>query len=206
MARKSLEERIREMRERWAKAKERQEGAKAKRKSLRPRKRREPDPGKHSESDDISRGCFTIYFIQVGEDGPIKIGRTTQSPLQRMDTLQTGIPIPLRLLAIISHVGASAEMMLHRRFYHLHVQGEWFRPDEELLTYIRENALPWNLRRDQVPKWWWGRWDLRNKEMVEDSLRFPELFQKDSLGIWETYDAYLEWRRERLSQIAHSEN
>jgi hypothetical protein len=200
MKRKNIEERIRLIRERWAKAEKRKEEAKVKPKR---RKRRGPAPNKRLTIDDIYPGLFTIYFIQVGEDGPIKIGRTTKSPLGRMDSLQTGIPIPLWLLAIISHVDGSAETMLHRRFSHLHIQGEWFKPEEELLTYIRENTLPWNLKRDQVPGWWWGYDDLRNKELVEDSLKYPELFQNDSLGIWETYEEYLAWRESRLKESAN---
>ena len=138
---------------------------------------------------------WTVYFIQAGDDGPIKIGRTQGSPLGRMEALQAGIPVDLRILAIISHVRSSHETDLHRRFAHLHIRGEWFRPEPDLLTYIRENAIPWTLRKDQIPGWWWTGYDKRNREMIEDSMRFPERFQDDELGGFPTYEDYLRWRQ-----------
>lgn len=55
-------------------------------------------------------GSF-IYFIQEGDDGPIKIGSATD-PLQRLSDLQCGNSRPLRLVHVIL-AGWDAEPRLH---------------------------------------------------------------------------------------------
>lgn len=81
------------------------------------------------------RGKPHVYFIQQGDSGAIKIG-CSKNPTQRLAGLQTGHSEALRLLTCA--VGSQAqERALHDRFAHLRVSGEWFRPAEELLAYIR---------------------------------------------------------------------
>lgn len=81
------------------------------------------------------KGKSHVYFIQQGDSGAVKIG-CSRNPTQRLAGLQTGHSEPLRLLTCA--VGSQAqERALHDRFAHLRVSGEWFRPDEELLAYIR---------------------------------------------------------------------
>lgn len=81
------------------------------------------------------RGKPHVYFIQQGDSGAIKIG-CSKNPTQRLQGLQTGHSEPLRLLTCA--VGSQAqERALHDRFAHLRVSGEWFRPAEDLLAYIR---------------------------------------------------------------------
>ncbi len=76
-----------------------------------------------------------IYFIQEGCDGAIKIGRCRCDPLVRLRELQIGNPAPLDLLAVIRD-GSFTEDDLHKRFEHLRVRGEWFRPDVELYAFM----------------------------------------------------------------------
>jgi hypothetical protein len=196
MKRKSLEERAREI-------EAQRDKAIARRKSRMAAKRAESQRNRKDSGEADWPDNWTIYFVQSGDGGPIKIGRTRDNPLSRMDALQCGHPYTLRLLAVISHCKASVESDLHRRFYHLHVRGEWFRPEGELLAFIRDNAVAWMLPRDRVPNWWFTHWDLRTKEMVEDAMRFPEHWRDRSLGIWETYDDYLAWRESRLKESAN---
>lgn len=81
------------------------------------------------------KGKPHVYFIQQGDSGAIKIG-CSKNPAQRLAGLQTGHSEPLRLLTCA--VGSQdQERALHDRFAHLRVSGEWFRPAEELLSYIR---------------------------------------------------------------------
>lgn len=81
------------------------------------------------------RGKAHVYFIQQGDSGAIKIG-CSKNPTQRLQGLQTGHSEALRLLTCA--VGSQAqERALHDRFAHLRVSGEWFRPAEDLLAYIR---------------------------------------------------------------------
>lgn len=91
-----------------------------------------------------------IYFIQAGEDGPIKIGRTSSVP-QRMANLQVGNPSPLRLLGCIPE-----EHEWHARFYGFNVSGEWFEPRPSLLRFIGEYSVPdedafWGDPREPTP-------------------------------------------------------
>lgn len=90
---------------------------------------------------------MAVYFYQEQGGGPIKIGKG-DDPRKRGAALQTGNPRPLVLLHTIP--GSHAEEgMLHRRFAHLRIRGEWFRADAELLSYIEtlkaggRPPLPW---------------------------------------------------------------
>lgn len=77
-----------------------------------------------------------IYFIQAEGVGHIKIGFTAdEDVLVRLADLQTGSPVPLRVLGTTP--GAVVEEKnLHRRFAAHRVHGEWFRPVPELLALI----------------------------------------------------------------------
>jgi len=80
-----------------------------------------------------SKGAVTtIYFIQRGEDGPIKIGQTSKDPQTRVAALQIGSAEPLRLLGFFR----SKESKIHEMFREHRMSGEWFRPHPEILTFI----------------------------------------------------------------------
>ncbi len=74
-----------------------------------------------------------VYFIQMGEGGPIKIGRTATSVETRIAELQTGNPYKLRAIAAIR-----AEIMLEQQFHsyfdEYRMEGEWFKPHPEVLA------------------------------------------------------------------------
>jgi hypothetical protein len=79
-----------------------------------------------------------IYFIQQGNAGPIKIGYTKYDLYARFKRLQTGNPLPLRVLAIIDGADTRTEISLHTRFSSCRLNGEWFAPTEELIKFINE--------------------------------------------------------------------
>ena len=79
-----------------------------------------------------------VYFIQQGNSGPIKIGFTRDNLYARVKRLQTGNPLPLKLLAIIDGSDIKTEVSLHSRFSSCRLNGEWFAPTEELLNFINE--------------------------------------------------------------------
>lgn len=69
-----------------------------------------------------------VYFIQVGDDGPVKIG-VASDPDRRRTMLQIGCPWPLRILCEINcHDAAAYEAQLHERFADHRIRGEWFEP------------------------------------------------------------------------------
>lgn len=75
----------------------------------------------------------TVYFVRAGDK--IKIGFSTDAKT-RINSLQTSNPERLELLGVIDGP-ESHERSLHHRFRHLHVLGEWFRAEADLLDYIR---------------------------------------------------------------------
>lgn len=82
---------------------------------------------------------MVIYFIQIGEDGPVKIGLTT-NVLHRLSGLQTSSPFTLNILAM-EKGSLWREKQLHSQFKKAHIRGEWFDySNPELCAYIA--ALP----------------------------------------------------------------
>lgn len=65
-----------------------------------------------------------VYFIQSGDDGPIKIGLSSK-PFRRVQQLQTGNPRELLLRHVLPGDRAM-EAQLHARFEPARIRGEWF--------------------------------------------------------------------------------
>jgi len=80
-----------------------------------------------------------VYFIQMGNSGPIKIGYTSKNVISRLNSLQTGNPERLKSIGQIPG-DELLEFQLHRKFNKSRIRqdGEWFRPDKELCAYIIE--------------------------------------------------------------------
>jgi hypothetical protein len=81
------------------------------------------------------KGAALLYFIQDGNDGPIKIGWTT-NVRERISRLQMGNPRPLRVVAVILG-GEEEESRWHNDYADQRLRGEWFAPSECLLARIR---------------------------------------------------------------------
>lgn len=80
------------------------------------------------------REISSVYFIQLGDDGPVKIGHS-DNVKARMRTLQTAHTEKLRLL--YSFPGTKAdEILLHRKFLSHKISGEWFSPHEDIMGFI----------------------------------------------------------------------
>lgn len=77
----------------------------------------------------------SIYFIQAGETGKVKIGFTQFKPEERLRRLQSGSSERLRLLYVISGT-LKQEREIHRKFTSDNVGGEWFTLSEELSKYM----------------------------------------------------------------------
>ncbi len=76
-----------------------------------------------------------VYFIQAGENGPVKIGRA-RDPEARRRALQVSNHECLTLLAVSPGLeepqAEAAERPLHVELIAFHVRGEWFRDCVEL--------------------------------------------------------------------------
>ena len=81
-----------------------------------------------------------VYFIQCGDDGPIKIGVASDLD-KRLAGLQTANHQELFLLGFIPTADAEEmEEFLHVQFDEARVRGEWFEPSRRLLDYIAGTA------------------------------------------------------------------
>ncbi len=88
-------------------------------------------------------GVLVIYFLQGKLTNKIKIGFTADTnPRRRLSCCKTYNPDKLVLLGVMAGT-IEDEQALHERFGQHHVQGEWFRPHEELLAFIKDNATAW---------------------------------------------------------------
>ncbi|WP_298800026.1 GIY-YIG nuclease family protein [uncultured Devosia sp.] len=72
-----------------------------------------------------------VYFIQSGQNGPIKIG-VAKDVRKRLWQLQTSSHEPLTLLGTCDGDEA-LEAEFHLQFSQFHIRGEWFAPDPLLL-------------------------------------------------------------------------
>ncbi len=89
------------------------------------------------EEDDVDQleayGTVT-YFIQRVPNGPVKIGRTGNAR-KRLAELQTASAEQLVIRGVIK---SDRERQLHEQFASKRMQGEWFRCDDELETFMSE--------------------------------------------------------------------
>ena len=67
-----------------------------------------------------------VYFIQAGDDGPIKIG-WAESVARRRSQLQVQTYLKLSVRAMIDG-DQGVEKRLHDRFKRHLIRGEWFKP------------------------------------------------------------------------------
>lgn len=80
-----------------------------------------------------------VYFVQAGDDGPIKIGTVKRDINGRIASLQTGSSERLHLRrAVLGDV--YEEKRLHERFAASRLHGEWFMLSDELSEFI--DSLP----------------------------------------------------------------
>jgi hypothetical protein len=73
------------------------------------------------------------YFAQIGHDGPIKIG-VTSDVKRRLKELQTNVPWRLRLLLVTDQY---ADYEIYHSFSASRMRAEWFYPTAELLAFIK---------------------------------------------------------------------
>lgn len=87
-------------------------------------------PGQRNE------GSKQLYFVQGEQTGLIKIGSST-SPINRLESMQTGSPEKLKLLFYIDNA-VESERVMHEQFAGVRHRGEWFKPTPELLDRMKE--------------------------------------------------------------------
>jgi hypothetical protein len=69
---------------------------------------------------------MAVYFIRVGEKGPVKIGSTAGSVERRLAALQTAHHQKLTIIRVMEHCGSEQEGRLHGLYRDRRIKGEWF--------------------------------------------------------------------------------
>ena len=80
-----------------------------------------------------------VYFIQAGDNGPIKIG-TSSVPEMHIDRLQQGNHEELRLIAEIPGE-RSLEKKVRADLKAFELGRKWFHATDEVLNYIKKIQL-----------------------------------------------------------------
>lgn len=91
--------------------------------------------------DQTPAGVGVVYFVQTrpSEDlaGPVRIG-STRNLQQHLQQLVDHNPFPLYLLgSMVSAEPEKAKHHIHEQFAAARSRGDWFRPTDELLQYVR---------------------------------------------------------------------
>lgn len=127
-----------------------------------------------------------VYFIQSGDTGPIKIGRT-QNLTQRMQVLQTASAEPLHLLAAVPG-GVKYEKWFHEKLRPYHIRGEWFHNTIGVKAFLWEET--WLYARvdlaivpSKCPDFWTVI-DVENSMVLKDfeSVTDAEAFVRRNQG------------------------
>ncbi len=79
-----------------------------------------------------------VYFVQ-SDDGRVKVG-CARRPSDRLKSLQTGSPRPLRLVGLAVG-GRVVERHLHKVLFADRITGEWFNPAPVVLAVVRQARL-----------------------------------------------------------------
>jgi hypothetical protein len=79
-----------------------------------------------------------VYFVQSADGvGPIKIG-FAQDVDRRLAAIQTGSPVPLRVIAFFA-ARRTDGTALHQMFREHRLHGEWFIPVPELVAIVDQH-------------------------------------------------------------------
>lgn len=77
-----------------------------------------------------------VYFVQGEFGGGVKIGYS-QNPECRLKQLQTSYPDTLKILVLVPG-SSKSEHLYHKQFENIKLNGEWFKPEKELLDEIEK--------------------------------------------------------------------
>ena len=78
-----------------------------------------------------------IYFVQMGKNGPIKIGKTANIK-ERLKVFQASSPYKIKLLYYKKCFKPPLEYELHKKFKAERIHGEWFHPSKKIFNYIEQ--------------------------------------------------------------------
>lgn len=80
-----------------------------------------------------------LYLMQIGENGPVKIGVAVDVEARRK-TLSTASPWPIRVVYALPNM-AHREREMHQRLRHHRLNGEWFEPLPEIFDWFYSETI-----------------------------------------------------------------
>jgi hypothetical protein len=127
-----------------------------------------------------------VYFVQAGDDGPIKIGYCHKftGVRPRLDNIQTGCPWPLVIRRVIPVTSVYAERQLHEEFAPYRLAGEWFEPAPPVANAAGVTPSTSALRELLALAWQRGR-ESGIGEAVQEGVRSIADELRASLIAWE---------------------
>jgi len=84
-----------------------------------------------------------VYFVQCNNS--VKIG-VSWTPDIRMEDMQTSNPYELKLIGVIKNGGYEKEKEIHEQFIKNRIRNEWFKLDDDLISFIKKNVSKWKPR------------------------------------------------------------
>jgi hypothetical protein len=147
-----------------------------------------------------------VYFVQAGEDGPVKIGFSSKfsGVRSRIDSIQTGCPWPLVVRRIIPVNGVSSERRLHDEFAQYRLSGEWFDPAGPVAEAAGVAPTPTPLRELLDLAWERGRHAGIIESFQEDVTRIAADL-REVVDAWEKRhapEADERWEKRRRDDIS----
>jgi hypothetical protein len=88
-----------------------------------------------ANSRECGRAAGRVYFVEAEGSERIKIGWTSTDPFDRLNSLSTGSPFPLRMLVHLSGT-QKTEGWLHAACVEARAHNEWFHATPELRELI----------------------------------------------------------------------
>lgn len=139
-----------------------------------------------------------IYFIQQGEDGPVKIGysATMVGVERRRSAMQTAHCVELRLLGVVPG-DREDETLLHEFLREWRIRGEWFSPSSEVLETAtsRRSALDAIERRFCMRRWRDGGVLRADWSLTDSGFEYLRQLEWNSLARGGDPDRTLAWVR-----------
>lgn len=84
---------------------------------------------------------MTVYFLQLGDGGPIKIGYSTRMKKRHFE-LACLLPWDTNILASFDQWTKQDERLLQDFFKPYRMRGEWFRPSREIFKFLKAPKRP----------------------------------------------------------------
>lgn len=155
-----------------------------------------------------------IYFIQMGDDGPIKIGfaKDTANLCKRLNTMQIGNPTPLFLRGVLRGP-QSMEKKVHQSVWQHRLRGEWFASADDIDAVLERcepvDGLPVVQRRAHADRMhqadaerFWRNETLTEAEALERMTGWTQYYARRFLGERTGRPNRHEWTPEKASEAA----